>query len=250
MLIGTCAGRSTRDRRKAAAYITKADQVFPYFITTHLPPGLRACSWRRYSARRWPIFRRTSTAWRRSAWRTTIASRAPHSTERQRLFVAKIIVAVCGALCVVVATCWRTPTARRFRFGTRFPRLSAGGLAGLFLLGISDPRASPTAAYIAIAASLVFTAWATLTLDGGAMWNLGRYNFPFHNYMIGVIGHVLVWGVGYAASFAIPNRDPLTREMTLWGLAAPAAKRFARRASRLNLAGPKMSTMSAATRNV
>ena len=52
---------------------------------------------------------------------------------------------------------------------------------------------------------------------GGQAWNLGRYNFPFHNYMIGVIGHLVLWGVGYAVSFAIPNRDPLTREMTLWG---------------------------------
>jgi len=93
----------------------------------------------------------------------------------------------------------------------------AGGLCGLFLLAFLAERASAAAAYIGIGASLGFTTWATLTVDGGQVWNLGRYNFPFHNYMIGVIGHVLVWGVGYAASFAIPNRDPLTRQMTLWG---------------------------------
>jgi SSS family solute:Na+ symporter len=65
-------------------------------------------------------------------------------------------------------------------------------------------------AYIAIAASLLFTAYATL-------WNSGPYGFPYHNYMIGVIGHIIVFGGGYLASFLFPNRDTESRELTLWG---------------------------------
>ena len=49
------------------------------------------------------------------------------------------------------------------------------------------------------------------------MWNLGRFNFPFHDYMIGVIGHVVLLAVGAAACLAFPNRDAASREMTLRG---------------------------------
>ena len=41
MLIGTlCWAFYRNSGEKLPAYITKADQVFPYFITTHIPPGL------------------------------------------------------------------------------------------------------------------------------------------------------------------------------------------------------------------
>ena len=93
----------------------------------------------------------------------------------------------------------------------------AGGLAGLFLLAFLSERASRTGAYIGIGASLVFTTWATLTLNGGKIWNLGRYNFPFHDYMIGVIGHLVLLITGYLSSLVFPNHDPAARDLTVWG---------------------------------
>jgi hypothetical protein len=35
--------------------------------------------------------------------------------------------------------------------------------------------------------------------------------------MIGVIGHLIVFGGGYLASFVFPNHDAASRELTLWG---------------------------------
>jgi hypothetical protein len=55
------------------------------------------------------------------------------------------------------------------------------------------------------------------TLDGGKIWNLGLYNFPYHNYMIDVFGHLIVFAGGYLASFVFPNRDAESRHLTLWG---------------------------------
>jgi hypothetical protein len=66
-----------------------------------------------------------------------------------------------------------------------------------------------------IGASLLFTAYATLTLDGGKLWNLGRLNFPLHTYMIGVIGHAVLFGVGCAASLLFPNPGQ-SSAATLW----------------------------------
>ena len=48
MLIGTCTWSFFKlTGEKLPAYITKADQVFPYFLTMHMPVGMAACSWRR-----------------------------------------------------------------------------------------------------------------------------------------------------------------------------------------------------------
>ena len=92
-----------------------------------------------------------------------------------------------------------------------------GGLVGLFLLAFLSKRASGKGANIGILVSLVFTAWATLTLGGGKLWDLGRFNFPLHDYMIGVIAHLVLLGVGYAASFVFPNRSAASQDLTIWG---------------------------------
>jgi SSS family solute:Na+ symporter len=141
----------------------------------------------------------------------------PKSSQGQRLFVAKIIVAVAGVLCMVVATVLAHTSGVALSLWYTVSAIVAGGLAGLFLLAFLSQRASGTAAYIGICVSILFTAWATLTQNGGKLWNLSPFNFPFHDYMIGVIGHLVLLGTGYFASFLFPNRDPAARDLTLWG---------------------------------
>jgi SSS family solute:Na+ symporter len=38
--------------------------------------------------------------------------------------------------------------------------------------------------------------------------NLGRFNFPWHDYMIGAIGHVVLMVVGYSVSRLWPDSAP------------------------------------------
>ena len=104
----------------------------------------------------------------------------PRSTEKQRLVVAKWIVAACGLLCVLISSALAHTSGSALSLWYTVAGIVAGGLAGLFLLAFLSERASAAGAYIGIAASLLFTAWATLTLDGGKLWDLGRFNFPLH----------------------------------------------------------------------
>ena len=211
MLIGTLCWAFYRvTQEKLPAYITKGDQVFPYFITTHLPPGVAglfmAALFGAAMANLSSDFNSLAAVGVEDYYRIA----HPAVTERQRLFVAKIIVAVCGALCMMVATLLAHTSGSALSLWYTVSAIVGGGLAGLFLLAFLTRRASRTAAYIAIAASLLFTAYATL-------WNSGPYKFPYHNYMIGVFGHLIVFGGGYLASFVFPNRDAESRELTLWG---------------------------------
>jgi solute:Na+ symporter, SSS family len=141
----------------------------------------------------------------------------PHSGERQRLMAAKVLVALAGGLCILLAIRLAHTGGNALSLWYTVSAIVAGGLAGLFLLAFLSERASETAAYIGIAASLLFTAWATLTVDSGKIWNLGAFNFPLHTYMIGVIGHLVLLAVGYAASLLFPNQRAGSGDLTLWG---------------------------------
>jgi SSS family solute:Na+ symporter len=73
----------------------------------------------------------------------------------------------------------------------------------------------------------VFTAWAFLTSqqqysEGGPkrilldLQQYGLWNYPHHNYMLGVYSHLVLFGVGYLSSFFFkPDKD--VRPMTFYG---------------------------------
>jgi SSS family solute:Na+ symporter len=199
------------------AYAAKADQAFPYFISTHIPPGLAGLFVAALFGAAMANLSSDLNALSAVGVEDYYRKFRPNSTERQRLRCAKLLVAAFGGLCVVVATALAHTNGAALSLWYTVSAIAAGGLAGLFLLAFLVPRAGAAAAYVGIAASLAFTTYATLTLDGGKLWNLGRFNFPLHNYMIGVIGHVILFGVGCGASVFLPNRNRHSLVNTLWG---------------------------------
>jgi SSS family solute:Na+ symporter len=226
MLIGSlCWSFYRATGEKLPETIVKADQVFPHFITTHIPAGLAglflAALFGAAMANLSSDFNSLAAIGVEDYFRVW----RPKATERQRLIVAKVIVALCGALCVAISTALAHTNGTALSLWYTLSAIVAGGLAGLFLLAFLSERASRTGAYTGIAASLAFTTWATLTLDGGKLWDLGKFNFPFHNYMIGVIGHVVLLITGYATSLIFPNRDRAARDLTVWGWRRGAAMR-------------------------
>jgi SSS family solute:Na+ symporter len=74
-----------------------------------------------------------------------------------------------------------------------------------------------------MATCVVFTAYATLTttkieVDGvnQILWNLGKYNFPHHTYMIGVYSHIILFFVAWIASYFFKS-VPVDENLTLYG---------------------------------
>jgi SSS family solute:Na+ symporter len=79
----------------------------------------------------------------------------------------------------------------------------AGGVVGLFLLGLIARAARPAAALIAVIAGLAVILWMTFS----PAWpdHLAMFRSPFHNLLIVVFGTVTILGAGLAAT-AIANR--------------------------------------------
>ena len=80
--------------------------------------------------------------------------------------MGKVIVACCGVLCLAIALVLAHSKGGALSMWFSISAIASGGLAGLFLLAYFSKRATRQGVYIGIAASVLFTAWATLTSEG------------------------------------------------------------------------------------
>jgi SSS family solute:Na+ symporter len=145
----------------------------------------------------------------------------PNSTDKQRLRVGKIIVAVCGVIAVSIGAFIARKGDSALALYYAATAIVSAGLAGMFLLAFLSRRANHQGLWIGIACALAFTAWAVLTStkgsDGKVLLDLQKFNYTCPSVMLGVIAHVIVLVVGWLASFAFPAPQESTRGMTLWG---------------------------------
>ena len=76
----------------------------------------------------------------------------------------------------------------------------SGGLCGLFLLAFLSRRANRQGVYAGLVASLACTVWAVLTNGAKPLVDLGRWHFGWDDLMIGAVGHVVLFVVGFVVS--------------------------------------------------
>lgn len=94
----------------------------------------------------------------------------------------------------------------------------SGGTLGLFCLGFFTRTATRRGCYVGIAVAALFTAWAILTQPGNRIVDLGG-NFPLNPLLIGVVGHVVLFGTGWIASRLLGGYVPADVErLTYWSL--------------------------------
>jgi solute:Na+ symporter, SSS family len=200
---------------KLPATVTKADQVFPHFLVTHLPAGLAGLFIAALLGSAMSMLASDMNCLAAIGVEDFYALARPRSTDRQRLRVGKAIVLASGAAAAGVAFLLAHTQGSALSLYYTITAIVAGGLAGLFLLAFLFPYATRAGAIAGIAANLVFTVWAVLTLGGKAL-NLGRFNFPWHDYMIGAVGHILLLAVAVPVSLLTANAQPESH-LTLWG---------------------------------
>ena len=196
------------------ATITKPDQVFPHFMITEMPPGVAGLFLAALAGAAMSMLASDLNCLAVIVTEDFYAHFASRSTDRQRLFVGRLAVAVSGALAIGVALLLSRTQGSALSLYYLATAIVAGGLAGLFLLAFLVPRAGRGAALLSIAVNLLFTGWATLTMNGGHIWNLHRWNYPWHEFTIGAVGNSLMFVVGWIASLLAPARQ--TSGPTLW----------------------------------
>ena len=204
------------------AAVTKPDQVFPHFMVTQMPLGVAGLFLAALFGAAMSMLASDLNCLAVIVVEDFYGHFAPRSTDAQRLRVGKSSVAVCGMLAIAGRASPLHDPGLGAALYYLLTAIVAGGLAGLFLLAFLVARAGRTVALIAIAVNLIFTAWATLTMNGGHTWNLHRWNYPWHELTIGAVGNILMFLTGCLASVILPaNR---TTGPTLWDWLAMRSK--------------------------
>ncbi|MGA2326379.1 MAG: sodium:solute symporter [Bryobacteraceae bacterium] len=209
MLIGSCTWSFYRlTGERLPAFITKPDQVFPYFLSTHLPAGVAGLFMAPLMGAAMAALASDLNCLGVVGVEDFYRAFRPQSSDRTRLRVGKAIIAVCGILCMCLAVVLAHSRGGALSMWFSASAIVAGGLAGLFLLAFLSKRANRQGIYAGIAACILFTGWATLTVGQKKIVDLGRFNFPWSDLMIGAVGHVMLVVVGYSASLLFSRRQP------------------------------------------
>ncbi|HEV2578115.1 MAG TPA: sodium:solute symporter [Acidobacteriaceae bacterium] len=195
--------------------ITRADAIFPHFLVTHIPSGLAGLFVAALLGSAMSMLASDMNCLSVIAVEDFYRFARPRSTDRQLLRAGRIVVALSGLAAAGVALRLAHTHGSALSLYYTITAVVAGGLAGLFLLAFLMPRATREGAIAGLVVSLIFTAWATFT-EGGKILNLGHWNFTWHDYMIGAIGHVILLVVGVAASLLLPG-SPIAPDLTWQG---------------------------------
>jgi len=134
----------------------------------------------------------------------------PKSSDRTRLIFGRSMVLVGGTLASLVAILLipKEGSASILERAVIIAVILSAGTLGLFLLGFLTRRATRLGAYCGIAACLLFTAWGVLTGPHFRILDLGAFNFNMNPILIGVLGHVVVFSVGYIVSIIFGGYRP------------------------------------------
>lgn len=196
------------------SFITRGDQVFPYFLSTHLPPGVGGIFLAALFGAGMAMLASDLNCLATVLVRDFYHGWRPRATDRESLRMGRFFIATGGM--AAMAGAWLLAHSHGAVLALYYSVTSivAGGLAGIFLLAFLSKRTSRRAVHLAIAANLIFTLWATIT-GGKHVWiHAEHYGFPWHTYMIGVTGQLVVVAVGATGALLFPRpadaAEPIT----------------------------------------
>jgi SSS family solute:Na+ symporter len=194
----------------------KSDRVFPYFIYTQLPPGIKGlviaaiCAAATDSS-----FNCIATLFHCDIYKRYLR---PTVSERESLLVLRISTLACGVIGVAISIAMiRVKTILDAWWA--LAGIMAGGILGLFLLGLVSRRAGNKAAIAGVTVGTAAIVWMSLSLE--SFWGAIRavapnaqspawfqpYRFPWHDFMIPVVGTSLIVVVGLLVGLVSPRRD-------------------------------------------
>ena len=216
MLVGTCVWAFFRLSGEAIpASITKADQMFPYFLSVHLPPGVLGLLLAALTGAAMTMLASDLNSMAMVLVEDFYRAARPASTDKERLRAGRVLVVIVGLLNVATALILVQTKGSALAMWFAVSAIASGGLAGLFFLAFLTSRATRTSAWAGICCSTVFTFWAVLTKGAKPLLDLGGFNYPWDDLTIGAMGNIILFVTGLLTSLlAAPARAD--EKGTLW----------------------------------
>jgi solute:Na+ symporter, SSS family len=175
------------------------DRVFPYFIAHALPPGLPGLMLAGLLAATMSTLSSDLNSLSAVVLDDYYRKLRPRVSEASHLIFSRTTVLVAGLLGVVLAMAMtRIQSMADAAFD--FVSLVGGGILGMYMLGLAAPRCTARALHVGIASGVAFAVWANFCGTGRtALGFLPR--FQLHTLWVGLISNIVVFAVGYLASF-------------------------------------------------
>lgn len=182
------------------------DKVFPHFIAHELPVGVSGLVLSGLIAATMSTLSSDLNSLSAVVVDDYYQKISPNRSERELLKVSRIIVATAGVLGVFLAMAMtRIHSMADAALG--FVSLVGGGVLGMYMLGLFVKRSTARGLYVGIGAGLVVVFWAYFCGPGKTTFPwIPR--FPMHSLWIGLTANLIVFSVGYLASFLAKKTAP------------------------------------------
>ncbi|MBW1783826.1 MAG: sodium:solute symporter [Deltaproteobacteria bacterium] len=174
------------------------DKIYPYFIVTHFPVGLRGLIIAAiFAAAMSSIDSSLNCVSTLSLLDFYKKYSKPDADERQCIRMLRIFTVFWGILGTVTGLAM-TQVQTALETGWQLAGIAGGGVVGLFLLGISFHWVKRWQAIAAVIVSIISIVWATFARDLPEQWDW--LECAWHARMIGVIGTMTLLIVGFGLS--------------------------------------------------
>ncbi|MCC6682051.1 MAG: sodium/solute symporter [Phycisphaeraceae bacterium] len=198
----------------------KAEEILPYFLTTHVPVGIVGIVVAGVAAAAMSTLSSCMNAFA-SVVTVDIYKRqmVKNKTDRHYLVVGWILTGLSAAIMILGA--WallHADTMTLNDFLIIVNNIIQSGIIAVFLLGFLTKRANAWSVGIGIILALLFSAWCALKAYLPPAWQM-----PFHLYYASLLGNLVMFAVGYFLGLLIPNTKPVPPELTIWGHAEEEA---------------------------
>lgn len=196
------------------------DKVFAYFIGHELPAGVTGLILAGIFAASMSTLSADLNSLGSVLMDDFYNKLAKRATDKQRLWFSRLSVLVTGFLSILLAV-----VLTKFKSKSMvdaflvFTAIIAGGMMGMFFLGLFTRRCSKKGLYIGLAIGVTFIIWATLTspknMDPSTLPWLPK--FGIHILWLGLLGNIVVFIAGYVASRIVSPAYRADDELTIYG---------------------------------
>jgi len=199
--------------------VRKAEEVLPYFVTTQLPRGAIGLVVAGVLGAATSSLGAALNSISAVAVTDIYKRHIKNDGDDQHYMRAARIVTF-AASCIMIGGAYllfKADTLTLQDLWAEFQSIVAGGLLGLFMLGIFTIRGDGRAVGAGILFAVVFSALVSIAglgwlPDAMSLFIKGR----FETYYTGLIGNVVMFTLGYALARVFPRREDGLRNLTMW----------------------------------
>ena len=194
------------------------DSVMPFFMVHYLPHGVLGLVVAAIMAAAMSTVSSDLTSVATVATTDYFVHFFPKASERARVLCGRFMIVLGGMLAAWCAMLLipEKGTAPVMERALIIATILSGGTLGLFALGFGTRTATRRGCYVGMACCLVYMTWAILTEPKNNFVDLG-FNFELNPILIGVLGHLILFGTGWIASQLFGGYRPdNVEDLTFW----------------------------------